>query len=56
VKRPNNCLRNLVRRLLVQILYYLYTYFFILYYISPLSLMVLDGNFALDRGPGTDYP
>jgi len=28
----------------------------ILYYIFPVEIVVLDGNFALGCGPGTDYP
>jgi len=28
----------------------------ILYYIFPVSVAVLDGNFTLGCGPGTDYP
>ena len=27
----------------------------ILYYIFPVQMIVLDGNFALGCGPGTDY-
>jgi hypothetical protein len=30
--------------------------FLILYYIFPVQIAVLDGNFALGCGPGTDYP
>jgi len=39
------------------ILYYFYTYtfFLILYYISPDSVVVFEGNFALGCGPGRDY-
>jgi hypothetical protein len=36
--------------------YYFYTYIFILYYIFPVWMAVLDGNFALGCGPGKDYP
>jgi len=30
--------------------------FFILYYIFLVQMVVLDGNFAVGCGPGTDYP
>ena len=36
---------------------FFYTYiFFILCYIFPVSMVVLDDNFALGCGPGTIYP
>jgi hypothetical protein len=38
------------------ILYYFTLLFLILYYIFPFEMVVLDGNFALICGPGTDYP
>jgi hypothetical protein len=36
------------------LLYYFYTYIFILFYVFP--VIVLDCNFAPACGPGTDYP
>jgi hypothetical protein len=30
--------------------------FLILYYIFPVEMVLLDGNFALGCGLGTDYP
>jgi hypothetical protein len=37
-------------------LYIIFTHFFILYYIFPVSMIVLDGKFALDSGHRTDDP
>jgi hypothetical protein len=36
-------------------LYYFILIFLILYYIFHVEMVVLDGNFALGCGPGTDY-
>jgi len=36
--------------------YFIFIIFLILYYIFPVKMVVLDGNFALGCGPGMDYP
>jgi len=45
-----------VQKLNRLILYYFTPIFFILYYIYPVQMVVLDGKFALGCGRGTDYP
>ena len=45
-----------IKIIIKMILYYFNTIFFILYYIFPVQMVVLDGNFTLGCRLGTDYP